>query len=133
VYYKDYIGLLELPAYTDDVHLLGDNIDTLKKNAETLIDSSKKVGLEVYVEKTKYMLVSRHQNAGRHYDIIIIVHRSFENVAQLEYLGTTVTNNYFIQEEINSLKFINSPYFSFKNHFVFRYSWRDRMWWCGRG
>jgi hypothetical protein len=39
-------------------------IDTTKKNMETLIDASKKVGLEVNTEKTKYMLLFRHQTAG---------------------------------------------------------------------
>jgi hypothetical protein len=34
-------GTHQLLAYTDDVNLLGDNIDTLKKNTETLIDASK--------------------------------------------------------------------------------------------
>jgi hypothetical protein len=48
-------GTHQLLAYTDDVNLLGDNIDTIKKNKETLIDTCKKVGLEVNVEKTKYM------------------------------------------------------------------------------
>jgi hypothetical protein len=42
------------------VNLLGDYIDTIKKNTETLIDVSKKVGPEVNTEKTKYMLLSRH-------------------------------------------------------------------------
>jgi hypothetical protein len=41
----------------------GDNTDTTKKNAVTLIDASKEVGLVVNVEETKYMLVSRDQNA----------------------------------------------------------------------
>jgi hypothetical protein len=31
-------GTHQLLAYTDDVNLLGDNIDTIKKNTETLID-----------------------------------------------------------------------------------------------
>jgi hypothetical protein len=31
----------------DDVNVLGDNIDTLMKNTETLIDAGKEVGLEV--------------------------------------------------------------------------------------
>jgi hypothetical protein len=36
------------------VNLLGDNIDTTKKNMETLIDASKEVVLEVNIGKTKY-------------------------------------------------------------------------------
>jgi hypothetical protein len=37
----------------------------------TLIDASKEFGLEVNVEKTKYMLVSRDQNAGQNREIKI--------------------------------------------------------------
>jgi hypothetical protein len=33
--------------------MLGDNIDTIEKNTETLIDASKEVGLEITVQKTK--------------------------------------------------------------------------------
>jgi hypothetical protein len=47
-------GAHQLLAYTDDVNLLEDNMDN--KNTETLIDSSKEVGLEVNIEETKYML-----------------------------------------------------------------------------
>jgi hypothetical protein len=38
----------------------------------TLIDASKEVGLETNVEKTKYMLLSRHQNVGQNRDIKIV-------------------------------------------------------------
>jgi hypothetical protein len=58
-------GAHQLLAYADDVNLLGDNVDTINKNTEILIDARKEVGLEVTVEKTKYMLVSHHQNAGQ--------------------------------------------------------------------
>jgi hypothetical protein len=54
------------------MNLLGDNIDTIKKNMETLIDASKEVGLEINVEKTKYMLLPRHQNIGQNRDIKIV-------------------------------------------------------------
>jgi hypothetical protein len=84
-------GTHQLLAYADDVNLLCDNIDTTKKNMETLIDASKEVGLEINVEKTKHMLISRHQNVGQNRDIKI-ANRSFENVLQFKYLGTTVTD-----------------------------------------
>jgi hypothetical protein len=45
------------------------------------------------------MLLSRHQNAGQNRDIKI-ANGSFENVSQFKYLGTTVTNQNLIQEEI---------------------------------
>jgi hypothetical protein len=40
------------------VNLLGDNIDTIKKNRESLIDASKEVGLEINVEKTNQAISS---------------------------------------------------------------------------
>jgi hypothetical protein len=42
----------QLLTYANDVNLLGDNIDTIKKNTESLIDAGKKVDLEISVEKT---------------------------------------------------------------------------------
>jgi hypothetical protein len=69
-------GTHQLLAYADDVNLLGDNIDSINRNTGTLIDASKEVGLEVNIEKTKYMLVSRDQNAGQNGEIKI-ENRSF--------------------------------------------------------
>jgi hypothetical protein len=51
---ENHIGLKlkrthHLLTYADDVNLLGDNIDTIMKNTETLIDASKEVGLEINV------------------------------------------------------------------------------------
>jgi hypothetical protein len=61
-------GTHQLLVYAVDVNLLGDNIETIKKNAQTVIDARKEVGLDVNTEKTKYMLLSRHQNAGQNHD-----------------------------------------------------------------
>jgi hypothetical protein len=67
------------------VNLLEDNIETIKRNTETLIDVSKGVDLEVNTENTKYMLVSPHQNAGQNWDIHI-ENRTIKNLAQFKYL-----------------------------------------------
>jgi hypothetical protein len=83
----------------DGLNLLGCNINIIKQNTETLIDTSKEVGLEVNTDKTKYMLLSHHLNVGHNHDIKI-VNGSFENVAQLKYLGMTVINQNLVQEEI---------------------------------
>ena len=64
-------GTHQLLVYADDVNLLADNLDTIKKKKQTLIDTSKDVGLEVNTEKTKYMLLSRDQNAGENHEISI--------------------------------------------------------------
>jgi hypothetical protein len=64
-------GAHQLLAYANDVNRLGGNTDTINKNTQTLIDASKEDGLEVNVEETKYMLVSRDQNAGQTREIKI--------------------------------------------------------------
>jgi hypothetical protein len=92
-------GTHQLLAYAEDVNLLEDNIHTKNKNTETLIDASNEVGLEVNVENTKYMSVSREENAHQNMDIKI-AKRSFENVSQFKYLGMTVTNPNMIWKTI---------------------------------
>ena len=47
----------------DDVNVLGGSVHTIKKNTEILVDADKEIGLEVEVDRTKYMVVSRDQNA----------------------------------------------------------------------
>jgi hypothetical protein len=43
--------------------------DTIKKNTEALNDASNEVGVKINVEKTRYMLLSCHQNAGQSWNI----------------------------------------------------------------
>jgi hypothetical protein len=61
---------------------LGD-ITTIKRITETLFAASKEVGLKVNAEKTEYMLLSRHQNAGQNHDMKT-ANRYFGNVAKVQ-------------------------------------------------
>jgi hypothetical protein len=88
-------------VYADDVNLLGDDIETIKKHTQTLIDAGKEVGLEVNTQKTMYMLLSHHQNTKKNCNIKI-ANRFSENVAKLKYLGMIITNQNLIQEEIKN-------------------------------
>jgi len=58
-------GTHQLLAYADDVNILGGSIHTLKESAEALVAATREIGLEVSADKTKYMVMSRDQNAGR--------------------------------------------------------------------
>jgi hypothetical protein len=55
----------QLLPYADDVTIVGENTDTIKKKTEALLDANKEVGLEVNPEKTKCMLMSRSQKIGQ--------------------------------------------------------------------
>jgi hypothetical protein len=94
-------GTHQLFAYADDGNIVGENIDTIKKNTEPLLDASDKVGLEVNSERTKNMLMSHYQKAGQK-DSIKVANRFFEDMVKFKYLRTTLTNQNCMHEEIES-------------------------------
>jgi hypothetical protein len=64
-------GTHQLLAYADDVNILGGSIHTLKENAEALVAATREIGMKVSADKTKYMVMSRDQNAGRSHSMKI--------------------------------------------------------------
>ena len=83
-----------------------------KENGKALVVAAKETGLEVNADKTKYMVTSRDQNAGRTHSMKSDS-SSFERVDEFKYLGTTLTNKNSIREEIKSrLKSGNACYHS---------------------
>jgi hypothetical protein len=108
-------GTHHLLIYADDVNLLGNSINTIKENTETLLEASGDVGLEINAEKTKYIIMSCYQNSGQNQNIRIS-NESFENVVKFKYLGMTLTNKNDIHDEIKSrLNSGNACYYSVQN------------------
>ena len=67
------------------------------------------------MDKTKCMVMPRDQNAGR-INSVRIGNSTFERVEEFKYLGTTLTNQNSITEEIKSrLRSGNACYHSVQN------------------
>ena len=78
---------------------LGGSVHTLNVNTEALVVASKEIGLEVYADKTKYMVMYRDKNAGQSH-IIKTDNSSFGRVEQFRYLGTTLTNQILFRKKL---------------------------------
>jgi hypothetical protein len=86
----------------EDVIIMGGSLHSIKKNPEALVVASKEIGLKVNDDKTKYIVMSRDQNAERSYDMEIN-DASFYRAVQFKYLGSALTIQDFIQEEIKRI------------------------------
>ena len=82
---------------------------------QLLNESNIQIRLEINGHKTKYMTMSRDQNAGRIHSTKMD-NSPIERVEEFKYLGTNLTNQNSIQEEIKSrLKLGNDCYYSVQN------------------
>jgi hypothetical protein len=79
--------------------LLGRSVHSILKKHEALVVASNENGLEVNVNKTTNMVMSRDQNVERSHNIKI-GNSSFETVEEFKYLGKTLTDQNSIQEEM---------------------------------
>jgi hypothetical protein len=104
-------GTHQLLVYADDVNTLGGSIHTIRKNTEVLVIASKETALDVNAEKTKYVVMSRDQNAGQNSNIKTS-NKSFETLEQFKHWGETSTNN---EESKSRLMSGNPRYHSVQN------------------
>jgi glutaredoxin-related protein len=63
----------------------------MQENTDTHLEASRDVGLEINVEKTKYIIMSSHPNSEQNQNVRI-ANESFENVIEFKYLGMTLKN-----------------------------------------
>jgi hypothetical protein len=102
-------------VYADDFNISGGSVHTVQKHINTLVSTIKENGLQVNADKTKYTAMSRDQDAARSHKVKKDK-SSFERAERFQYLGTNLTNQNSIQEEIKSrLKSGNACYHSVQN------------------
>jgi hypothetical protein len=77
------------------------HINTINDNTEIPLEASRDVGIETNAQKTKFTIMPSHLNSGQNQNIRI-ANESFENVAKFKYLGTILTNQNDIHDEIKS-------------------------------
>jgi hypothetical protein len=82
-----------------------------------LVVAIKEIGLEVNADKTKYMFMSRYQNAGRNHNIKTD-NSSFERVEQFNLNESKVYSG----RNQEQLKLGIVCYYSVQNIFVFQFS-----------
>jgi hypothetical protein len=62
-----------------------------RRSLEDLMVAGREIGLEVNADKTKYMVMSRDQNAEQNHNVKND-NKSFETVEQFKCLGTNLTD-----------------------------------------
>ena len=67
--------------YADDVVLLGDSEEVLTSNTNILLNKAKDIGLEVNIDKIKYMFTSRERMNGNGH---LTDERDFEKVCEFK-------------------------------------------------
>jgi len=61
----------QLFVYANDVSLIRNDIDALQSNTDGLVEAFDEIGLQVNIEKTKYMITTRNTRIERNKNIVI--------------------------------------------------------------
>lgn len=83
----------QILRYPDDLDIAGRSLKAVKKTFEAIEVEARKVGLEINAEKTKFMVVSRSQNAGKNIGKTLNLGQYlFEVVKEFVYLGSIISS-----------------------------------------
>ena len=86
-------------AYVTDAKLISDDIRTIERSADVVINAFRDIGLTLNIGKTKFIEVGRHRSIVTN-EYIIIGSNYCERVKIFQYLGSLLTNENYNQEEI---------------------------------
>jgi hypothetical protein len=102
-------------TYADDIVIIGDSLESMKEGFQLLEEASKEVGLIINEGETKYMLAANTLNSSKPC-AIEIGRYNFESVDSFIYLGSLVTGDNIVSEEItNCLITANRSYFGLRS------------------
>ena len=87
--------MVHILVNVNDLYILGGSVHTIKKYAKAFVVACKDNGLELNADKTKYMVMSRDEGAGRS-NSLKLDNRSFEMVNQFKYKGNSLNDRNFI-------------------------------------
>lgn len=88
---------LVVVGYADDVIVMAEREEDLKRTTSKLIEEGEQIGLMVNEGKTKYAMVTRHNHVTR---LLGVNNCNFERVAKLKYLGVDINENTDSHKEI---------------------------------
>jgi hypothetical protein len=92
------IGVL---AYADDIVLLTENKENLREQAGKLLDTAKRIGLEINTEKTEYLIMQRGELADHVFPFLEVEQYKFQRVREFIYLGSILTEK---NDELTEIK-----------------------------
>ena len=91
-------GINQLLVYANDVAFLRDSEEVLLSNTHTLLSSAKDIGLEVNIDKTKYIITRREKLNGNGH--LTTDEGDFEKLSEFKYLGELITENNEVGKEV---------------------------------
>ncbi|KAE9539532.1 hypothetical protein AGLY_004784 [Aphis glycines] len=88
---------IPLLAYADDIVLMDESQDGVKRLCGRLINAAQKVGLQINEQKTEYMIIGRQNWMDQ---VLEVGHFKFKRVNSFKYLGSIVTEKNDITKEV---------------------------------